>query len=193
MEAFLAQILPGLLDGRSSFTIHAHQGKPDLLAKLRGRLRGYAKWLPADARIIVLVDRDDDDCAALKRRLEADAEAAGLATRSTAGREVWRIVNRIAIEELEAWFFGEWMSVRRAFPRVPANIVGQASFRHCDAISGGTWEALERILKRRGYFLEGLRKIEAARAIGMNFDAGTCISPSFAAFRNAVEEAVAGP
>lgn len=116
MEAFLAKVLPRLLDGRATFTIHTHQGKIDLMAKLAGRLRGYAKWLSHHARIVVLVDRDDDDCRALKQKLEQDAAAAGFLTRGSCGGAPWRVLNRLAIEELEAWFFGEWNGVRRAIP-----------------------------------------------------------------------------
>src|SRR4051794_27932317 len=105
MEAFLTELLPRLLGDQATFTIHTHQGKADLLAKLNARLRGYAKWLPPNTRIVVLVDRDDEDCRALKQRLEAGARAAGLQSRKS-GASPWRIVTRIAIEELEAWYFG---------------------------------------------------------------------------------------
>jgi hypothetical protein len=191
MEAFLLELLPRLIGTRSTFTIHTHQGKMDLLDKLRARLQGYAKWLPTNARIVVLVDRDDDDCAALKEQLECDSAAAGLVTRGGGGDAVWRVVNRIAIEELEAWFFGEWAGVRKAYPRAAANVPNQAPYRHCDAIAGGTWEALERVLKRGGYFSGGLRKVEAAREIGKHLDHAACTSPSFAAFRDALIEASA--
>jgi hypothetical protein len=99
MEAFLTELLPRLLDEKQTFTIHVHQGKADLLAKLEARLRGYARWLPANARIVVLIDRDDDDCAALKTQLERAAIIAGLTTRaSRVSGSVWCVVNRIAIE-----------------------------------------------------------------------------------------------
>jgi hypothetical protein len=186
MEAFLAELLPRLL-GDKSFMIHAYQGKADLLGKLQSRLRGYAKWLPENARIVVLIDRDDDDCTALKARLERDALDAGLATRSTGlSGAIWRVVNRIAIEELEAWFFGEWGSVRQTYPRVPVTVPNKAAYRNCEAILGGTWEALERILKRAGYFSGGLRKVEMARQIGTIFNYSACISPSFIAFRDVI-------
>ncbi len=191
MEAFLSELLPRLLGDRSTFQIHVYQGKVDLLGKLEARLRGYAKWLPPNARIVVLVDRDDDDCATLKGRLERSAAAAALSTPRRAGRSDWRVVTRIAIEELEAWYFADWAAVRRAYPRVPARIVNQAPFRNSDAIAGGTWEHFERILKRVGYFSGGLRKIEAAREIGAHLDQAVCASPSFAAFRDALIEAAA--
>jgi hypothetical protein len=99
-EAFLAAILPRLLQDTATFTIHAYQGKHDLMGKLEGRLRGYAKWLPDNCRIIVLIDRDSSDCQALKARMEYAAAASGLVTRTTCGGQPWRVVNRIAIEEL---------------------------------------------------------------------------------------------
>jgi hypothetical protein len=40
----------------------------------------------------------------------------------------------------------------------------KGSYRDPDGVLGGTWEALERILKRAGYFKTGLRKMECARA-----------------------------
>ncbi len=191
MEAFLLELLPRMLDGRATFTIHAHQGKSDLIRKLSNRLRGYAKYLPASTRIVVLIDRDDDDCIALKRRMEQAAKAAGLLTRSTSDGAPWRVVNRLAIEELEAWFFGEWTGVRTAYPRASKAIPGKAPYREPDAIAGGTWEALERVLKSAGYFSGGLRKMEAASAIGRQFDPALACSPSFIAFQNALLEAVA--
>lgn len=114
MEAFLRALLPRLLPSDRSFEVHPFQGKSDLLSKLLDRLRGYAQWLPEDWRIVVVVDRDDDDCAKLKTKLEAMAEAAGLMTRSRAAGRRWQLVNRIAIEELEAWYFGDWQAVCRA-------------------------------------------------------------------------------
>jgi hypothetical protein len=162
-----------------------------LIRKLGNRLRGYAKYLPASTRIVVLVDLDDDDCVALKRRMEQAAKAARLLTRSTSDGAPWRVVNRLAIEELEAWFFGEWTAVRTAYPRASKDIPGKAPYRQPDAIAGGTWEALERVLKSAGYFSGGLRKMEAASAIGRQFDPALACSPSFIAFRNALLEAVA--
>ena len=191
MEAFLINVLPRLLAGRATFAIHVYQGKRDLMAKLAPRLRGYAKWLPDSMRIIVLVDRDSDSCAALKEKIEQDAKAAGLITRTAAKGNRWQVVNRLAIEELEAWFFGEWAAVRQAYPRVSATIPNQAPYRSPDAIAGGTWEAFERILRSAGYFEDGLRKVEAAGAIATHFDPGRAQSPSFVALRDVLQEALA--
>lgn len=189
MEAFLRALLPRLLPQDRTFEVHPFQGKSDLLGKLEQRLRGYAAWLPADWRIVVVVDRDDDDCRALKRQLEAMALRAGLRTRTRAGHSSWQLVNRIAVEELEAWYFGDWEAVCSAYPRAPVNVPTRKGFREPDAVAGGTWEAFERVMQARGYFKGGLPKIETARAIGAYLDPARSSSHSFRAFSAAISEA----
>ncbi len=189
-EAFLNCVLPRILTGEQTFQIHVYQGKNDLLRKLEGRLRGYSKWLPDNARIVVLLDRDASDCKILKQKMETAATASGMATKTTSADGLWRIANRIAIEELEAWFFGEWASVKTAYPNVAANVVGKAAYRQSDHVAGGTWEAFERVLQKYGYFNGGLRKVEAATAVGRHFDPNLCLSPSFVSFKNAIIEAI---
>lgn len=185
--AALQQLLPRLL-GATTFAIHAHQGKDDLLGKLPGKLRAYARWIPQTWRILVLVDRDNERCDELKDRLESVAKTVPLTTRTSAKRRPWVVANRIAIEELEAWYFGDWAAVRGAFPKAAASIPSQAKFRHPDRISGGTWEAFERVMQKAGYFVGGLRKIEAARAIGERMDPARNTSPSFCALREVLVE-----
>jgi len=190
MEAFLRALLPRLLPAGRTFEVHAFQGKADLLGKLEARLRAYAAWLPKDWRVVVVVDRDDDDCHELKQRLEEAADKAGLRSRSRAGARPWQLVNRIAIEELEAWYFGDWDAVRAAYPRVSPDVPKRQGLRDPDAIAGGTWEAFERIMQRHGYFKGGLAKIEAARAIGAQIEPERSRSGSFQAFHQALVEAL---
>lgn len=189
METFLGGILPRILPAECTFRFHTFAYKRDLEEKLRARLRAYARWLPPDWRIVLLVDRDQDDCLVLKRRLDDLAATANLLPRSMARSATWRLVSRIAIEELEAWYFGSWGAVCRAYPRVPETLPLKARFRDPDAVAGGTWEAFERILKRAGYFPTGIRKIEAARTIAPYVDPWTSCSNSFSRFRDAVVEA----
>jgi len=59
-EAALRILLPKML-GNASFQVYPHSCKDDLLKRLPERLRGYAAWMPNDWRIVVVVDRDDDD------------------------------------------------------------------------------------------------------------------------------------
>jgi hypothetical protein len=191
MEAFLRVLLPRFLPQQSTFDVHTFQGKSDLLCKLESRLRGYASWLPDGWRVFVLVDKDCDDCHEIKRQLEASASRAGLRTRTQNGARTCQVVNRIAIEELEAWYFSEWAAVRTTYPRAGATVPNQRGFRNPDAIAGGTWEAFERVMQRFGYFQGGLTKLEAARRIGAHFDPTRSSSASFQAFWSAVMEAVA--
>ena len=192
MEAFLHELLPRLFPADCpTFRVHAFQGKPDLLDKLQARLKGYAHWLPNYMRIVVVVDCDDDDCHKLKQQLEEAATTAGLRTRSGAGGASWQVVNRIAIEELEAWYFGDWEAVRSAYPKVSPTVPNQAKYRDPDAIKGGTWEAFERLLKQKGYFKNGLRKVEAARTIAAHISPAGNSSHSFVKFRDALIEAMA--
>ena len=187
METALRVLLPQLL-GDLSFSVYPHQCKHDLLKRLPQRLYGYSKWLPSDYRIVVVVDRDDDDCHGLKQRLEQMASDAGLLTRSVAQGQKYSVVNRLAIEELEAWYFGDWAAVRAAYPRVSESAPRRARYRDPDAIQGGTWEAFERLLQRAGYFQNGLRKIEAAREVAKHWDADRNRSRSFQVFRDVFRE-----
>lgn len=190
MEEALRGLLPLLLGG-TSFEVYPSQCKDDLLKRLPERLQGYAAWLPTDWRVVVVMDRDDDDCAALKRDLERIAAHAGMQTITTAGHHGCQVVNRLAIEELEAWYFGDWGAVRAAYPRVSSSIPKQARYRNPDAIRGGTWEAFERVLRRAGYFRSGLRKIEAARAVAEHWDPDTNRSHSFGVLRDVFRELTA--
>lgn len=191
MEAALEHLLPKLLTD-VEFEIRRFQCKDDLLKNMPDRLRGYRSWLPANWVILVLVDRDDDDCLLLMQSLERMAAAAGLVSKSSAGNgNRFQVANRIAIEELEAWFFGDWAAVQAAYPRVPATIPQRAPFRDPDAVSGGTWEALERVLQQSGYFKSGLRKLELARAVAQHMAPERNSSQSFHAFIGAVSAAVA--
>ncbi|MGH7270809.1 MAG: DUF4276 family protein [Polyangiaceae bacterium] len=189
--AALELLLPKIL-GSMSFAVHQHQGKNDLLAKLPGRLRGYAAWVPATCRILVIIDRDNEDCAKLKERLNNMARSAQLRPHSKVGAQPWVVVNRIAIEELEAWYFGDWQAVRAAYPKAAASIPRDAKYRQPDAIAGGTWEAFERVMKKAGYFTGGLRKIEAARAIAEHMDPSRNTSPSFRALCDVLREMTQG-
>ena len=184
MEAFLGQVLPRMLPEDSTAAIRTFNGKPDLLRKISSRFRGYRRWLPENYRIVVLVDRDNDDCRALKCALERAADDAGLITRKKAGGEAWQVANRIVIEELEAWYFGDWTAVRSAYPRVSDDTPRRANFRDPDAIVGGTAEAFERVLRRHGHYAAGLSKFDAAQRIGPHIDPMQNRSRSFASFRD---------
>jgi hypothetical protein len=184
MEAALRAILPKMI-GSKSFKITQYTDKINFLKKLPDRLRGYEETLRNSEIILILIDRDNDDCNELRERIETMAQGAGLRTNGD-HRGPAQVIVRIAIEELEAWYFGDWQAVQAAYPRAPKPP------QHCrapDAIRGGTWEAFERSMKKSGYFASGLRKIEAATKIAPYIDPDRNTSPSFKALRRAMERA----
>ncbi len=191
MEAFLRPWLKRVLPEECSFEIYSYQGKDAMLRKIGDRLRGYADWMPEEYRIVLIADCDNDDCYHLQSTLEGIVMNVGLRSRRAGQGSDWQIVTRIAIEELEAWYFGDWSAVRAAYPSVPSNVPNQTKYRNPDAITGGTWEAFERILQKHGYFKQGLAKVEAATAIGKHFDPCINSSHSFRVFRDAIIDATA--
>ncbi|WP_437643638.1 DUF4276 family protein [Sorangium sp. So ce362] len=181
-EVALNELVPKIVPG-CTFTLHPHQGKTQLLDRLPAKLSGYAKWLAEDCRIVVLVDRDREDCIALKKRIvEAERKA----------RLPKPLLCRIAIEELEAWFLGDIPALVRAYPGVPPGVGSRRRFRDPDAVVGGTWEALQQILQQAGYFPSGLAKIAAARAITPHMDVEANTSRSFQVFREGLRLLAAG-
>lgn len=165
-EIALHILLERLLPVGDSYHVHPYNGKNDLLRKLPSRLRSYMRFIPSDWRIVVLVDNDTDDCRRLKEKLEEMARDAGFTTLTqNRGSGPPQVLNRIAIEELEAWFFGDVEAIVAAFPSVPPTLDRRARFRNPDAIRGGTWEALEQVLQKAGYYSAGMPKIETARRI----------------------------
>ena len=154
MEAFLQEILSRTVTA-CTFRIHAFQGRPDLIRNLQGRLRGYAKWMTSGYRIVILLDRDSNDCHDLKRQLEDMAARAKLISRSRSAGRNWQVANRVVVEELESWYFGDWQAVCLAYPNVPETVPNEPRYRNPEAISGGTWEAFQRVMQRHGYFKTG--------------------------------------
>ncbi|MBW4574502.1 MAG: DUF4276 family protein [Aphanothece sp. CMT-3BRIN-NPC111] len=175
-------MLPKILPSDVEFGIHSFQGKQDLLKKLPQRLKGYRSWLPDDWRILVLCDRDNDDCRKLKKMLEGSAILSGFTTKSSTSDQQFTVLNRIAIEELEAWFLGDGKAIEQAYPRVSATFVSQKRYRNPDAISGGTWEALQSLLQSKGYFAGGINKIEASWNISQFMEIQNNCSASFQHF-----------
>lgn len=186
MEEALQRLLPKMLGPSISAEIRQFQCKDDLLKQLPQRLMGYAQWLPDTAKVLVIVDRDDDDCLQLKAKLEKMTHKAGLGTRQHPIHGQFQVINRIAIEELEAWFFGDWEAVRAAYPKLEESVPKRAGYRDPDAIKGGTWEAMERELQKKGYFKQGLRKLELARSVASHMDPARNQSKSFCCLRDAL-------
>ncbi len=183
-EAALENILPRILPANASFQIHPFNGKQDLLKRLPARLRGHSRYLPDDWTIVVLIDADREDCRVLKSRLDEIARSAGLVPKTDARAGVFNVVNRIVMEELEAWFFGDPEALAAAYPRIRRGSLSR--YRDPDAILGGTSEALARVLSRAGYYPSGMPKIEVARRVSSQIAPGRNRSHSFQVFRTAL-------
>ncbi len=180
-EKVLDNLMPKIVSGEHTYRCIRFQGKRDLLKNVPIELKGYSKWMPDDYRIVVLLDKDRDDCVELKNRLNKMAADAGLTTKSSAQQNPFNVLNRIAIEEIEAWFFGDANAMRTAYPKLPANFENVALYRNPDNIKN-TWETMERLLQRSGYFKTGLRKTEAAFEISRYMQPLNNRSKSFQVF-----------
>ena len=182
-EAVLNAILPKILSDNISFELHVFKGKQDLLKKLPTQLQVYSKWIPNNWRIMVLIDEDRRDCHELKAKLENAAHEVGFVTKSDAApNENFQVVNRIAIEELEAWFFGDIEAMRAAYPRIPINLQSKAKYRNPDAIRGGTSEALENLLIQKNYYTKRISKPTVAQNIAQYMEPNRNRSRSFQVF-----------
>ncbi|KYF94079.1 hypothetical protein BE17_53440 [Sorangium cellulosum] len=182
MEAALQLLVPKIRPDLD-FQVHAFQGISDMLDKLPARFRGYAAWLGEDQRVVVVRDEDRKDCVTLKAQIETMARNAGLAPKAP-GKASFQVLTRIAVEELEAWLLGDVPALVATYPGVPLTLGHQRRYRDPDAITGGTWEALEAALQKAGHFLGGLPKIQVAREVAANMDPARNASRSFQVFRD---------
>ncbi|SOD60617.1 protein of unknown function [Streptomyces zhaozhouensis] len=188
LKPLLSRILAGW---EVRVRVHPFRGKPDLLKKLPNRLRGYAaaRRRGEDIRVVVLVDKDGDDCKALKQQLDVIARKAGLVPRVAKGADgAFHVLNRIASRELESWYFGDWDAVREGFTKVPAE-PPRAYRGNPDVPAGKCSDAFERVLRSCDTRIAS--KTEWGRRIGPHLDcAGKNRSPSFRAFVDGVRDIV---
>lgn len=128
--------------------------------------------------------------------MEQIARQSGFATKTAPGDNgVFQVINRIAVEELEAWFFGDVPALRRAFPRIPETLAQQSRYRDPDAISNGTWQALARLLVSYNYYSssESVPKIAVARQISAHMQPDHNRSRSFQVFHEALRFLLTSP
>lgn len=202
-ETLLQVLLPQLLGPQSephTWRLHAYKGigripqglvtkadpaKRILLDQLPKLLRGYGKTPKIDA-VVVVLDTDKRDCAAFLAELKAAADACN---------PVPNTLFRLAIEELEAWYFGDQDALLAAYPRAKRDVLGKyVQDSACD-----TWELLadavhsggSAAIKKAGWPLPGQVKHEWAEKIGPLMNPGRNISPSFGKLRDGLRRLVA--
>lgn len=190
MRIALLNLLPKVfIDKEISWDIREFRGKMDLLKKLPARLKGRGRSMRSYHKIVVIVDEDRQDRHVLKERLEAIAAEQGLLTKTAATGGNYQVLNRIVVEELEAWFFGDPSAVTAAFPKVRPMALTKAAYRVPDDIRGGTWERLEKILQGYGYYSTGMVKTEVAGKVSAYMDIDRNTSESFKTFVRGLRDA----
>ncbi|MFI5620352.1 DUF4276 family protein [Streptomyces sp. NPDC051567] len=183
----LRPVVAKILDGkRVRIGFRKFRGKPDLIKNLPDRLKGYAtaRRRGEDVRIVVLVDRDNDDHADLKDQLDKIAITAGLIPHTEQQPGVFNVLSGIAVRELESWYFGDWPAVRAGFPKAPAE-PPRSHKGNPDQTSGKCSDAFEKMLLSSGVRIAS--KPEWGRRIGPHLALDGNRSPSFSAFISGVQ------
>ena len=186
IESALSQILTQ----EDTYALRVFQGKPDLLRQLPTRLKGY-EWMASDPNfaIVIVVDRDDDDCRELKSRIR-NRYTGGQIVFKSQGSTDWHALVRIVVEEMEAWLFGDWEAVCAAFPKVKPSVISKAAYRHSDDVAGGTAEAFQRVLRGAGYESIAPSKTSVATMVAKHMKIERNTSPSFRQFCNGIRSAL---
>ncbi len=196
LEPLLSSILGGY-GNPHTWRIHKHRGvgelpadpasrpdpkNPTLLHNLPSKLRAYGKSLGDDEAVIVLVDLDDrPDCLAFKQEMKALLALC---------YPVPQCKIRIAIEELEAWYFGDRPALTAAYPQADETVLAA----YVQDSQCNTWETLadaiypggRLALKTKGSIQCLEQKRLWARDICPHMDVDANQSPSFTSFRDAI-------
>ena len=196
-EALLKEILPKLINRNSdghTCRVHSYKGigrlprdlnaKNDpaqriLLDQLPRILKVYGRTPGIDA-VVVFLDSDKKNC------IDFLTELNNLS--AICHPEPNKIVFRLAIEEVEAWYFGDRTALTQAYPRAKKTILDDyTQDRVC-----GTWEILADAIypggslavKRTGWPLPGQLKHEWAQKIAPLLDPDRNMSSSFKKLRD---------
>ena len=152
----------------------------------------YAKWLPPESRIVVIVDRDEDDCQKLKSKLEQICKKAGLQSKRVASGPDWQVVTRIGYRRVGGVVFwrlaSSMLGLSSRFTEYSKTSKIPRPRRNQKRHLGGHFK---RVLQRHGYFKQGLAKVEVANLVGQHIDPSRNSSRSFALFYNAIVESFA--
>ena len=181
-------LLPKLLEDKATYRIRPYKGlghlpknlKPKseaakriLLDQLPRLLRGYGK-ISHIGYIIIICDLDDKNKQQFLSELNSVLDACNPKPDAHFC---------LAIEEFEAWYLGDLAAVRKAYPKVKANIID--GYKNDDIC--GTWELLadavckggHNYLLKKGWHAVGKQKTIWAEEISPHMNKDTNMSPSF--------------
>lgn len=202
-EKLLESLLPKIFGTQGdphSWRVHAYKGigripknlnaggDPDkriLLDQLPRLLRGYGNTPGIDA-VVVVLDSDRRNCVDFLVELQALAASCNPAPNT---------LFRIAIEEMEAWYFGDRQALAAAYPKAKVDVLNRYEQ---DSVCG-TWELLadavypggSAAIKKAGWPLPGQVKHEWAEKIGPLLAPDRNVSLSFGKLRDGLRRLVA--
>lgn len=159
-----------------------------LLHNLPAKLKAYGKENNPELVVVVLVDLDErEDCVVFKNQLIDVLNYCHIKP---------RILIRIAIDELEAWYLGDQPAIKLAYPEAKLEFLKN----YIPDSKIGSWEKLAEIIypggldsllvngKRSKYVLEEKKKWAKNIARCMNVEQN--LSPSFCCFRDGLRRIV---
>ncbi|WP_417912899.1 DUF4276 family protein [Candidatus Electronema sp. TJ] len=203
LSVLMGKIL-GEYSNPHTWKIHKHRGigklpdhpeakpytkDPTLLHNLPSKLRAYGNGEHDDVVVVVLVDLDDrPDCAAFKKEL---TDLLHFCPKKP------NTLFRIAIEELEAWFFGDQQAIKQVYPDARQDVLDS----YVQDSQCGTWEKLAEAvypggiaeLRKHGRRSKQLLKQKQswAKEIPPRLDIENNLSPSFQCFRDGIRKMAA--
>lgn len=154
--------------------VTADPSKRILLDQLPRLLGGYANTPGIDA-VMVVLDSDTRPCGNLLQELRTIAATGHPNT-----------MFRLAIEEMEAWYFGDRTALKKAYPHAKAKVLNS----YVQDSVCGTWEMLADAIhpggaldiKKLGWPRPGQVKCDWAAHIPPHMDIDNNQSPSFGKF-----------
>jgi hypothetical protein len=168
----------------AGLSANADPAKRALLSQLPRLLSGYGKTPGIDA-VCVVLDTDRRNCKTFLQELMNLLDKCDPAPRT---------LFRLAIEEMEAWLFGDQQALLAAYPNAKKDVLSRYSQ---DSVCG-TWELLadaiypggRAAIESVGWPLPGQIKHEWADNIGSRMSIESNASQSFCKFRDGLRQLV---
>ncbi len=139
MKEFLQIVLPKYLHTpwmlNENYFIRSFEGKNDLQKNIPNKIKVLSNKFQEPVGIVILRDQDNSDCRIIKSNLLRLCKENGNCPRLV----------RIVCRELEAWYFGEFEAIAKAYPNFKINnYINKSKYRNPDTINA-SYE-LKRIL-----------------------------------------------